>query len=103
MDDPLSDAVLHRKFATGTHLVLSLNSDGAVTVRTAEEEADAADAHSERLGQAHLAQHPSGVDGGILVTVGPDGGNGNGNGHGYETESSRVREAVMMRATVEEN
>ncbi|GLI63797.1 hypothetical protein VaNZ11_006882 [Volvox africanus] len=100
VDDPLSDAVLHRKFPVDTRLVLSLNSDGVVTVRTAEEEeAAAATAHAD-MSSAHLAQHPSGVDGGILVSVGPGGGVGvYGNGSG----AAEKREPVVLKATMEEN
>ncbi|GIL61397.1 hypothetical protein Vafri_15861 [Volvox africanus] len=99
VDDPLSDAVLHRKFPADTRLVLSLNSDGVVTVRTAEEEEAASAAHAD-FSSAHLAQHPSGVDGGILVSVGPGGGGGMyGNGSG----AAEKREPVVLTATVEEN
>ncbi|GLC72569.1 hypothetical protein PLESTF_001265700 [Pleodorina starrii] len=109
VDDPLSDAMLHRKFPPGTRLVLSLNLDGVVTVRTAEEEEAAAAAAGHgggdglQLGRTHRAQHPSGVDGGILVSMGPGGGVGDGSGYGNGGESSsRKREPVILTATLEE-
>ncbi|EFJ49084.1 ClpD chaperone, Hsp100 family [Volvox carteri f. nagariensis] len=103
VDDPLSDAVLHRKFAPGTRLVLSLNSDGVVTARTAEEEEAAAAAVAASctdLTTSHLAQHPSGVDGGILVSVGPGGTYGSDDGG---AASSSRREKVVLTATLEDN
>ncbi|KAG2487970.1 hypothetical protein HYH03_013410 [Edaphochlamys debaryana] len=110
VDDPLSDAVLHRKFPTGTRLTLGLNSDGAVTVRTAEEEAafQAAQQQQHRLGRATLAQHPSGVDGGILVSVnggaGSPGGSGNASPTASFTEEGSGRGGpVLVTATFEEN
>ncbi|KAG2449289.1 hypothetical protein HYH02_005446 [Chlamydomonas schloesseri] len=124
VDDPLSDAVLHRKFAAGERLVLNLDSDGAVTVRTEEEEAAAeaalAEAGQAHLATAHLAQHPSGVDGGILVshaagsggeggqdgnTSGSEGGgsNGQGSSRGGSSASEAARERVVLTATFEEN
>ena len=115
VDDPLSDAVLHRKFGAGVALVLGLNSDGAVTVRTEAEEAEAAAAEAgddleqqhRRLAKATLAQHPSGVDGGILVSVGADADHGSGSASGSEGgsngERSMSRERVVLTATFEEN
>ncbi|KAG2433436.1 hypothetical protein HXX76_008493 [Chlamydomonas incerta] len=113
VDDPLSDAVLHRKFAPGVQLVLNLNSDGAVTVRTEEEEAAAAaeagaDLQHHHLATAHLAQHPSGVDGGILVSLGADhdphaSGSASGSEGGSNGQRSESRERVVMTATFEEN
>jgi hypothetical protein len=101
VDDPLSDAVLHRQLPPGTALVLSLDSDGAVCVRTEEEEAEAqaevATAGRGRGGPgSQLAVHPSGVDGGILVSVAPQ-------GMGAERSSAPQRESVMLTATLEEH
>ncbi|KXZ46077.1 hypothetical protein GPECTOR_47g352 [Gonium pectorale] len=119
VDDPLSDAMLHRRFPPGTRLVLSRDSDGAVIVRTAEEEeaaVAAAAAAAARVGggRAHLAQHPSGVDGGILVSMQPDGGSGSESDGGYASSGAsggsasarggRERlEQVVLTATVDEN
>ncbi len=113
VDDPLSDAVLHRQLAPGTRLVLGLHPDsGAVTVRTQqeEEEAQAAAADEALLATAQLAQHPSGVDGGILVTLGGGGGAGSGYGSdgssGGSSGSGRslvARESVVLTATIDDN
>ncbi|GFR52667.1 hypothetical protein Agub_g15261 [Astrephomene gubernaculifera] len=111
IDDPLSDALLHRKFPPGTRLVLSWDpcgrgeggEAGAVRVRTEEEEAEAEkeeerrrreeEAESGRWSSRRGGQGGE-VEGGVLVAVGAAGGGG---------EEERQRVVLSATGSVEEN
>ncbi len=97
IDDPLSEAMLHHKFAPGTCITMGLGLDGQVEVYDG----------STLRPLTTLARHPSGVEGGILVT---DDGSGSvrGGWHGDSdvdgsegSEADLAPQRVFLTATMD--
>lgn len=111
MDDPLSDALLHRKVPLGMVLRLDLDArSGEVRVealdpleaaaRDAEEEEEAAAA--EGAGSITVEGHSSGFGGSIIVKR-DDGGDGGNGGAPWEGRRDKARSAERVFTVVDDS
>lgn len=93
--------MLHRKFARGAVITMTLDADGEVVVLDGSEaRAAPAGGMSNNIVVLALADHMSGVDGTIRITSDRGGGGGGdapaGDGSDFET-----RKRIMVHATVD--